>query len=73
MEINMKIIREGKTPDDFPITCPKCGHSFRLKFAEAGRGNTVECPSCQAEITFSDDGFKSIGKAFDELRDAGKE
>jgi phage FluMu protein Com len=45
MEITVKV--EGDLPDDFPVTCPKCGNVNRFKYNEITPGTVKNCAFCQ--------------------------
>ncbi|WP_214513288.1 YnfU family zinc-binding protein [Sodalis sp. dw_23] len=42
-----------------PITCPKCGHQFKVKLSRVAGLNNFTCPNCNVLFEFED---KPAGK-----------
>ncbi|HET8731618.1 MAG TPA: hypothetical protein VFM34_10990 [Moraxellaceae bacterium] len=53
---------------DVQLSCPHCGHSLSVAFAEMTPGHSKLCPQCGKSITFSGTDAARVEQALSQLQ-----
>lgn len=49
------------------LSCPQCGHSFKIRLAATSGGSQTRCPGCGVLFEGEGDGLAEAQRAMDDL------
>lgn len=52
------------------LSCPQCGHSFKIRLAATSTGSQTRCPGCGVLFKGAGDGLAKAQRAIDDLTDS---